>query len=158
MPTYLCLDFLFCTHFETKATFPNLCKLTLLPKRVTVWVNWDMSRIRDTTSIDRKGKGQFCWLLWSLPWLNTNIPTLALHSHLFSFIFLKVQKTNLPHLAEMLEQTCSSFWVCQDGKTDYQLVKALWKLNSSISIQNYPYNCQTNIRHTVLSSMNEMFL
>lgn len=42
MPTYFCLYFLFCTHFETKVAFPNLCNLTSLPKRVTVWVKWDM--------------------------------------------------------------------------------------------------------------------
>lgn len=62
MPTYFCLDFLFCTQYETKVTFPNLCNLTSLPKRSYCLSPMrralPCSRINNTTSIDRKGKGQ----------------------------------------------------------------------------------------------------
>lgn len=160
MLTYFCLDFLFCTHFETKVTFPNLCNLTSLPKGVTVWVKWDMLCLVP-------GSTTLPLLIWkarvspadlqSLPRLNTHTPTWAEQMHLFGSIFLKVQKINLPHLGEMLEQTCSSFWVCRGGKTDYQVVKALWKLNSSISVQNYLYNCQTNTRHSLKKHVSSIY-
>lgn len=151
MPTYFCLDFLLCTHFQTKVTFPNLCNLTSLPERVTVGVKWDIPcLVPESTTLPLliwKARVSPADLFGLCPgWIQTHQPW---HSKSTSFVpfFLKVQKTNLPHLGEMLEQTCSSFWVCRGGKTDYQAEKALWKLNSSIFVQNYPYNCQTNIRH-----------
>lgn len=65
MPTYFCLDFLFCTQYETKVTFPNLCNLTSLPKKSYCLSPMrralPCSRINNTTSIDMKGKGQSRW-------------------------------------------------------------------------------------------------
>lgn len=134
MPTYFYLDFLFYPYLETEVQFPNLCNLTSLIKKSYCLSQMrhalPCSRIHNTTSIDLEGKGHSCWPPWSLPQQNTNRSTSAEHIHLSGSIFLKVQKTNLPHLEEMLEQTCSSFWVCQGGKIDYRVVKALWKLNS----------------------------
>lgn len=62
MPTYFCLDFLFCTHFETKVTFQKSMQLDFTTKMSYCLSRMrhalPCSRINNTTSIDRKGRGQ----------------------------------------------------------------------------------------------------
>lgn len=128
----------FIPTLKQKHHIPKSMQFGLLAKITAVWGKWDMpcpvpgsttTLLPLTWEAGTSPTGLFglghSWVQTAQGWAERN--------HLLGSIFSKVQNMNLPHLEETLERTCSSFWVCQGGKTDCQAGKALWELKSSIS-------------------------